>query len=142
MNKETKNLIRVWIVDTKDKGRVRVATIEQGERKPAPCEGCPAPCCRSFLRPILTSEEFLSKKFPITLVPPEPWLKEKVPNVDYVACLAFKNGKCPYFDEETNKCKLWPNPPKACLAYSCLEDTRPEVKEFVEKYVKPRMKGG
>lgn len=126
-------LVKVWKVDTVDKGTVFVATIEQGERKPAPCEGCSAPCCRSFLRPILTSEEFTSKKFPVTLIPPEPWLKRKMPKIDYVAALAFKNGKCPYFDEETNKCKLFPNPPKACLAYSCLEDTRPEIRRFVKR---------
>jgi Fe-S-cluster containining protein len=136
-----RRLVKVWTVNTFDRGRVRVATIEQGERKPAPCEGCSAPCCRSFLRPILTAEEFLSKKYPVTLIQPEPWLKRRVPRIQYFAALAFKDGKCPYFNSETNKCKLWPNPPKACLAYSCLEDTRPEVRRFVEEHVKPRIGG-
>jgi len=132
---EDKRLVRVWNVNVDGK-QVRVATIEQGERKPAPCEGCSAPCCRSFLRPILTSEEFLSKKFPVTLTPPEPWLKKKVPRAQYVVALAFKDGKCPYFDPVSSKCRLWPNPPKACLAYSCLEDTRPEVRQFVRRRLK------
>ena len=131
-----KQKVQVWNVDTTDRGMVRIATIEQGERKPSMCEGCSAPCCQGFLRPILTSDEFLSKKFAITLVQPEDWLKKKVPRAQYMAALAFKNGKCPYFDAISCKCAVFPNCPKACLAYDCREDTREGIREFAKKRMK------
>ena len=131
-----KQLVQVWNVDTADKGKVRVATIEQGERKPSMCEGCLAPCCQGFLRPILTSEEFLKKKFPTTLVAPEEWLKKKVPRAQYMAALAFTDGKCPYFDSETSLCTIFPNCPNGCLSYDCREDTRPGIREFARQRMK------
>ena len=131
-----KQLVRVWNVNTNDRGRVKIATIEQGERKPSMCEGCSAPCCQGFLRPILTAEEFLEKKFPTTLVAPEEWLKKKVPRAQYMATLAFTNGKCPYFDTQTHKCTIWPNCPNGCLSYDCREDTRPRIREFARQRMK------
>ena len=130
---KVKRLVRVWNVNPISGGTVKVATIEQGERKPSMCEGCSAPCCQGFLRPILTSEEFLSKRFPATLTQPEDWLKKKVPRTEYVAALAFKNGACPYFDATSCKCTIFPNCPKACLAYDCREDTREGIRQFAEK---------
>ena len=133
---EDKRLVQVWNADSTDKGKVRVVTIEQGERKPSMCEGCSVPCCQGFLRPILTSEEFLNKKFPITLIPPERWLKKKVPRAQYMAALAFKNGKCSYFDTISCKCTIFPDCPKACLAYDCRDDTREGIRQFAEKRMK------
>ena len=121
---------------------VSVATIEHGPRRPSICEGCPAPCCQSFLRPVLTEEEFKSRKFPTAFVRPEPWLTEQLPEVDYLAVLAFKENGCPYFDHKTHKCKIWPNCPKACLAYDCREDPRPEVQAFVKKRLRRLKRNG
>jgi len=54
-----------------------------------------------------------------------------------------EDGVCPYFDMETHKCKIWPNCPKACLAYDCREDPRPEIREFVKNRLKElRWHGG
>jgi len=129
-------LVKIWKVNT-TKGIVKVVTIEQGPRKPSLCEGCSAPCCKGMFRPILTEEEFLTKKFPTTFLKIPNWLKEKVPNAEYIACLAFtKNPYCQYFDPINCKCKIFPNCPKACLAYDCREDPRPEMKEFVKKMMK------
>lgn len=134
---EDKHLVRVWNVTLKSGKKVRVATIEQGPRKTSMCEGCEAPCCMGLFRPILTSEEFLSKRFPVTLIPPEPWLKKKVPRADYVAALAFhEKSHCSYFDVETRKCTIWPNCPKACLAYDCREDTREPIRSFAKRRMK------
>jgi len=132
-SRETRQLVQVWNVNTTDKGMVKVATIEQGERKPSMCDGCSAPCCQGFLRPILTSEEFLSKKFATTLLPPEPWMRKQVPRAEYLAALAFKNGKCSYFNAETHRCTIWPDCPKGCLSYDCREDTREGIRKFAEK---------
>lgn len=129
-----KKLVRVWNVNLTSGKKVKVATIEQGPRKPSLCEGCLAPCCQGMFRPILTSEEFLSKKFPTKFVEVPGWLKEKVPQTNYVAVLAFtRSSCCNYFDPISSKCSIFPNCPKACLSYDCREDTRPEIKEFVKK---------
>lgn len=131
---ETKQAVRVWNVDAAG-GKVRVATIEQGPRKPSMCEGCPAPCCQGMFRPILTSEEFLSKKFPTKFVDVPGWLRKKVPRAAKVAVLAFtKNSHCNYFDPVSAQCRIWPDCPKACLAYDCREDTtRPEIARFAKE---------
>lgn len=143
MDNKTKDrrLVKVWNVPLKDGRVVKVATIEQGERKPSMCEGCSAPCCKSFLRPVLTSEEFHSKKFPTSFVHPESWFRKQVPRADYLACLAFTDKSCPYFDSTFSKCTIFPNCPKACLAYDCREDTRGNVQAFVKEREKERFGG-
>uniref|UniRef100_A0A7C4M5Z5 YkgJ family cysteine cluster protein n=1 Tax=candidate division CPR3 bacterium TaxID=2268181 RepID=A0A7C4M5Z5_UNCC3 len=131
-NKDVK-LVRVWRVNLKDGQEVRVATIEQGPRKPSMCEGCPAPCCQGIFRPVLTAEEFFSKKFPTKFIDAPDWLKKQVPRAEKLAVLAFtENSYCNYFDPQTQKCKIFPNCPKACLAYDCREDPRPEIKKFAK----------
>lgn len=130
-------LVRVWNVDLTDGGKARVATIEQGPRKPGMCEGCSAPCCQGIFRPILTQEEFLSKKYPTMFIDVPEWLNEKVPRAEKVAVLAFTNGShCNYFDPISSKCTIWPDCPKGCLTYDCREDTRPEIREFVKRRLK------
>lgn len=132
-----KRLVRVWNVNPIGGGEVRVATIEQGPRKPSLCEGCSAPCCRGLFRPILDQEEFLSKKFPTMFIDTPKWLRRKVPRAGKVAVLAFtENSHCNYFDPASAKCKAWPNPPKGCLAYDCRADSRPEIKRFAEERMK------
>ena len=128
-----KQAVKVWNVNTTDKGMVRVATIEQGPRKPGMCDGCPSPCCQGMFRPILDSEEFLSKKFLTMFIEIPEWLKKKAPRADKIAVLAFTNGtKCNYFDAISHRCTIFPNCPKGCLSYDCREDTRPEIKSFVK----------
>jgi len=128
-----KQLVRVWNVNTNGR-TIRAATIEQGPKQESMCEGCPAPCCKGIFQPILNQEEFLSKKFKTIFIPVPDWLKERVPRADYLIVLATGNrGCCPYHDLTTNKCTIWPNCPKSCLAYDCRGDTRPEIKEFVKQ---------
>ena len=132
-----KNLVQVWNVNLKSGHKLRVATIEQGVRKPSLCVGCQALCCRSKIRPVLTAEEFLSKKFPTEYIEPDLWLKRQVPRAQWIAVLKFnENGECPFFDSNELKCRLWPNPPKSCLAYDCREDPREEMKGLAEKRLK------
>lgn len=128
-----KQKVRVWNVNT-DKGWVKVATVEQGERQKALCEGCSAPCCKGIFRPILTEDEFLTKKFKITLIPAPDWLVGKVPDGTQLACIALNGKGCPYHDWNTNKCVVWPDCPKSCLSYDCRED--PRMKEFVSQRFK------
>jgi len=128
--------VRIADINLVGGGIVKVATIEQGERKESMCEGCSAPCCQRFLRPILTLDEFLSMKFPFVLLPPEDWLREQAPQIQYVAVLEFKDGCCRYFNHISRKCTIYPDCPKACLAYDCREDPRPRVKEFVRERMK------
>lgn len=139
-----KRLVQVWNVSLTDGRKIRAATIEQGPRKPSMCQGCPAPCCQGIFRPILNSEEFLSKKFPTMYMDVPDWLKDKVPRAQKVAVLAFSKPKprelakssepyCDYFDPISHKCTIFPNCPKGCLAYDCREDNRPEIQEFAEK---------
>lgn len=129
-----KRLVRVWNVNPIGGGEVRVATIEQGPRKPSLCEGCSAPCCRGMFRPILDKEEFLSKRFPAMFVPTPQWLKKRVPRAEKVAVLAFtENSYCNYFDPASARCRIWPNCPKGCLSYDCREDTRREILSFARK---------
>ena len=133
-----KKLVRVWNVSLKSGHKLRVATIEQGTRKPSPlCIGCQALCCHGKIRPVLTAEEFLNKKFPMEYIEPEPWLKEQTPRAQWIAVLKFKeNGECPFWNSKELKCNIWPNPPKACLAYDCREDPRKEMREFAKKRAK------
>lgn len=134
MANEEPQAVRVWNVTRKNGTKIRVATIEQGARKEGMCEGCSAPCCRGSFRPILNQEEFLTKKFPSTFTPPEDWLKEKVPRAEYLVTLAVSAEKgCPYFDSSTRRCSIWPACPKACLAYDCRGDPRPEIREFAKR---------
>ena len=134
---QDRRLVRVWNVNTTDGKTVRVATIEQGPRKPSKlCENCYSLCCRGGIRPVLKSEEFLSKKFPTMFMPVPAWLAKKVPRAQKLAVLAFtKNTYCNYFDPGALKCTLWPNCPKSCLAYDCREDTRKKFREFARKRV-------
>lgn len=138
-----KKLVRVWNVTSTDGKKVSVATIEQGPRKPSMCDGCSAPCCKGMFRPILNSEEFLTRKFPATFIPVPKWLKKRVSRAQYLACLAFSgpnlafsSPSCQYLDLVTNRCTIWPNCPKACLSYDCREDVRPEIQEFVRERMK------
>ena len=132
-----KQLVKVWNVNSTDKGQIRVATIEQDERKPSMCEGCSAPCCQGMFRPILTSEEFLGRKFPTMFVDVPDWLKKKVSRAKKISVLAFTNSSsCNYFDPVSHKCTIFSDCPKGCLAYDCREDTRPEIRKFVEERVK------
>jgi len=126
-------LVRVWnVTRTSDGKQIRVATIEQGPRKPSMCEGCSSPCCQGIFRPILTSEEFLAKKFKTTFIPAPKWVKKRVPRAEYIATLAFdKQSYCSYFDPDKSKCTIFHDPPKACLAYDCRTD--PRMKRFVER---------
>ena len=131
----TKQLVHIWNVNPTSGGKVRVATIEQAPRKPSRlCENCYSLCCRGLIRPVLDSEEFLSRKFPTMFMDIPQWLKGKVPRAQKLAVLAFtKNSYCDYFDPVALKCKVWPNCPKSCLAYDCREDTRKEFQEFAKK---------
>lgn len=129
-----RQLVQVWNVNLAKGGKARVATIEQGDRKPSMCDGCPAPCCQGMFRPILNSEELLNKKFPTIFIDVPDWLRGKVPRAEKVAVLAFTNGSdCNYFDPASCQCSIWPDCPKGCLAYDCREDTRQEIKDFAKK---------
>ena len=133
-----KQLVQVWNVNLRSGHKLRIATIEQGPRKPSPlCVGCQALCCHGKIRPVLTAEEFLGKKFPMEYIEPELWLKEQVPRAQWVAVLKFnENGECQLWDSNELKCRLWPNPPKSCLAYDCREDPREEMKQFAQRRMK------
>jgi len=126
-------LVRVWRVRLKTGHTVKVATIEQGARRPSMCDGCYAPCCRGALLPILTSEEFLSRRFKFTYIPLPKWLRDKGCNADFLATLAVGESGCPYFDPKTNLCTIWPNCPRSCLAYDCRLDERPEIRRFARR---------
>ena len=130
-------VVQVWNVPLKIGITIRVATIEQGERKPSLlCSGCKALCCHGEIRPVLTAEEFLSKKFPMEYIEPEPWLKKQVPRAEWIAVLKFnRSGECPFWDREGLKCKIWPEPPASCLAYDCREDPREKMKVFAQNRI-------
>lgn len=129
-----KQLVRVWNVNLADGRKVRAATIEQGPRQPSMCDGCPAPCCRGIFQPILTSAEFLERKFRHTFIPAPDWLKERVPRAQYLVTLRVDEKQCEYFDLATGMCSIYPNCPKSCMAYDCREDPR------LEKFAKEREK--
>ena len=135
--KKTKNLVRVRPVTFVSYGiTLRVATIEQVDRRESMCAGCPAPCCKGMFQPVLTSEEFDSKKYQMDFIPSPDWLKEQVEGADFLAVLKVEEGGCVYHDHETNLCTIWPDCPKACLAYDCRLDDRPEIAEFAEERIK------
>lgn len=130
-----KLIVRVWNVLVKNK-QVKVATIEQENRTESMCEGCSAPCCQGFLRPVLTEEEFKSRKFPTKFLPLPKWLKKEHVKADYIATLAMPKGACSFFDSYNHKCLVYSNCPKSCLAYDCREDQRPEVQSFARERMK------
>jgi Fe-S-cluster containining protein len=136
-----KHLVRVWNVTLVNKKKIKVATIEQGPKKKSMCEGCSAPCCQGMFLPILIKDEFLNRKFPIAYTVPEPWFQQQVPTAQFLATLALTGKGCPYFDSKTHKCKVFPNCPKACLAYDCREDVRPKIAKFA-KLRERRLKRG
>ena len=124
-----RQLVRVWNVNLMDGREVKAATIEQGPRQLSMCDGCPTPCCKGILRPILTQEEFLSKKFKTTFISAPNWLRKQVPRADFLVCIALTERGCPYHEWDTNKCLIWPNAPQSCLSYDCRED--PRMRNFV-----------
>jgi len=135
MNKKKKDIhVKVWNIPLVNGKRIKAATIEQGPRTPSPlCENCSAKCCRGGIAPVLTEEEFFSRRFKAVYMEAPAWLKEKVPNVEYLITIGITGEGCPYFDKEKSKCRLWPNPPKSCLAYDCRSDPRPEMQAFAKK---------
>ena len=129
--------IKVWNIRLKTGKTIRAATIEQGDRISSPlCKGCYAKCCRGSIAPILTEEEFFSRKFKFMYMESPEWLRELVPRASYLITLDISKGICPYFDSENLKCKLWPNPPASCLAYDCRKDSRSEFSSFALKRAK------
>lgn len=123
-----KKLVKVWNVNLVNGKKIKAATIEQGPRQPSMCKGCSSPCCKGMFSPVLTEEEFLSRKFDsrFTLVP--DWLKEKVPNATHIVTLNVTEKGCPY--HKNNICTIFPNCPKSCLSYDCRGDKR--LKKFAE----------
>jgi len=83
--------------------------------------------------PILTAEEFLSRRFKFAYIPLPRWLREKGCDADFLATLAVGRSGCPYFDPKTSLCTIFPNCPKSCLAYDCRLDGRPEIRRFALK---------
>lgn len=132
-----RNLVKVRPVTLNPSGQViRVATIEQVDRRESMCAGCPAPCCKGIFQPVLNEEEFLSRKFSMDFIPSPDWLTERVEGADYLAVLKVTEKGCIYHDHETNLCTVWPECPKACLAYDCRMDDRPEIAEFAKERMK------
>lgn len=132
-----RNLVKVRPVTLHPTGQViRVATIEQVDRRESMCAGCPAPCCKGIFQPVLNEEEFLSRKFAMDFIPSPDWLTERVEGADYLAVLKVEEKGCIYHDHETNLCTVWPECPKACLAYDCRMDDRPEIAEFAKERMK------
>jgi len=131
--KKDEKIVRVWNALLNSGKTVKIATIEQGPRKESMCDGCSAPCCKGKLKPVLTSKEFTSKKFP-TAYQELPWhLGVQGIVADYVVTLNVPDSGCPYLDPVTNKCTIWPNCPDSCKAYDCREDDRPEMKKFAKQ---------
>ena len=130
-------IVHVWNVSLINGQQIKVATVEQGERKKSLCDGCYALCCRRAVIPILNQDEFLNRKFPVIYLRPEKWFEEQVPRAQYMAALeSQKDGMCSYFDPVSLRCTIWPNCPKSCLAYDCREDTREDMKQFAEKRIR------
>lgn len=128
--------VKVWKL-TMDDGRVvRAATIEHGERRPNPnCDGCAAPCCKG-LTPVLTSDEFVFKKFKFVLRVAPQYITKFAPDGaggHLMITVPEVDSLCYYLDPETFRCRAWPNTPKACLAYDCRGDDRPEVSSYVKE---------
>lgn len=135
--KKDRNLVQVRPITIEPSGKViRVATIEQHDRRESMCAGCSAPCCKGILQPVMTREEFDSRKFQMDFIPSPDWLKERVEGADYLAVLKVRETGCVYHDHETNLCTVWPDCPKACLAYDCRMDDRPEIAEFAKERMK------
>lgn len=94
------------------------------------CDGCQAPCCRGMFKPILNKDEFINRKFRFEYTETPSWLRNQIPDVPFVATLAITKLGCPYHEGKTNKCSVWPECPKSCLAYDCREDERSYIKNF------------
>jgi len=125
---------KIWNVTMKNGQQIKAGTLIEQPRKASPlCEGCHSKCCQGVVAPMLTEEEFLSRKLPFEYITTPEWLKEKAPRMDYLVVIAVSNGGCPYFNKEKRNCNLWPNPPKACLMYDCRTDPRPEMKNLMEE---------
>ena len=126
------NKVSIWKVNRKADGMtIRVATIEQGERKESMCKGCSAPCCKGILQPVMNAEEFLSRAFPMEFIPVPDWLREHIGNkADFLAVLRVTDRGCPFHNSIINSCTIWPNCPKSCKAYDCREDTRDSIRFF------------
>ncbi len=128
-----KRLVKVWNVDLVNGNTIKAATIEQGPRQSSMCEGCPAPCCKGILMPVLTEREFLDRKFESRFTDVPDWLKEMVPNATHIVTLNVTDNGCPYHDSITGLCTVWSDCPDSCRAYDCRVDDRPEIKEFAKK---------
>jgi len=130
----TNAVVNVWtvILPSDPPEEIKVATVEQPGRRPGVCEDCPAPCCNGLLFPVLTSDEFLQKRYNHRFVPAPDWITKKVPGA-FIVVVQVEKGGCVYFDKRTNLCTAWPAPPAACLHYDCRYDQRPEFKRIAKK---------
>lgn len=124
-------LCSVWNVPTVD-GIMKVATIEQEERRESMCTGCSAPCCKGLFQPILNKEEFLSRKFNTQYIDVPEWLQPQLPDDVQLAVVAGDEKGCFYHNHETNLCTAWPNTPKSCLSYDCRTDDREPIASFAK----------
>ena len=130
--------VKVWTLQNGARA-VRAATIEHGPRKHNPnCNGCEAICCRN-LNPVLCQSELMLKQFKFELTGAPDYITKHAPagkaghHMVTLAKAADGSGCCFYLDQKSGRCRSWPDVPKACLAYDCREDDRPEIVEFVEQ---------
>lgn len=102
----------------------KAVTLEQkGRTINDVCSHCKAPCCSGFLKPILTRDELIKHKFVFEITEIPPWLKQQLSNdVKWIVTVKVTNNGCFYFNSQNHKCKVWPDCPKACLAYDCKEE--------------------
>jgi hypothetical protein len=127
--------VQVWRVPLEKGQVIRAATIEHGPRSANPnCDGCSSPCCKK-LTPVLTASEFLFKKFKIAFRQTPKYIDSCAPegkSGHLMVTVPEINDLCYYLDPETFKCRAWPDIPKACLAYDCRNEDRPELIDFIK----------
>ena len=123
-------------------GRKVITVSHEGDPVDPGCDGCSAPCCRSFA-PVLSFEEAKSGRFAIDYV---PFPKEGIGTTDFtpspnarVAVVAKKaNGTCAHQGED-GRCLVWRHRPKSCALYDCRKETRPAIRKFVQERFHPEV---
>lgn len=132
--------VQVWNGILPD--RKVITVTHEGDPVDPGCDNCSAPCCCSFA-PILSADEAKSGRYAIDYV---PFPEEGIGKTDFVpspsarvAVVAKKaDGTCAHQDQD-GRCGIWANRPKSCALYDCRKETRPGLRDFVQKRFYPEM---
>lgn len=94
-------------------------TLPLPQAPPPPCKPCGAACCRDHgVWPFATALTPAESKHPLfTGVKTHNPDKDDRDRFPYI--IKYKQGKCPFLNDGTSRCRIYDNRPDVCKEYDC-----------------------